>query len=209
MRRYVIVLLSSISFFLLNGCASSFKTIDPRGAYYTNKQTSDSVEFSYQYDILRYKGNKKYAKKEDKKGIKVVAVKITNNTGNELVLGENFSIYSGEREIFLLDPSIVHKQLKQGVAIYLLYLPLTFTTFNTYTSTGNGRVTVNSTPIGYAIGPGITLLNMIKAGSANTNLKNELAIYRLTNRKISSGETVYGLISFQDYTFNPLSLKLK
>lgn len=209
MKKYLVATFTVVSCFILNGCASSFKSIDPRGAYYTNKLSENNIEFSYQYDILRAKGNKKYAKREDKKGIKVVAVKITNHTGGDLVLGENYHIFSGSRQIELLDKGIVHQQLKQGVAIYLLYMPLIFTTFTTYSVNSYGQATVKSTPIGLIIGPGITIGNMAVAGTANANFKIELAMHTLTNKKIADGETVHALIAFQDYTFNPLSIKLK
>ena len=208
MKRYVVVVLIVVSYFFLNGCASSFKSINPRGAVYSNKLTDNNVDFSYQYDILRARGNKKYAKREDKNGIKVVAVKITNRTGSDLVLGENYNIFSSDRQIVPLDQGFVHQKLKQGVAIYLLYLPLTLTTLTTTSASSYGQRN-NSIPIGLALGPGITFGNMAVAGTANSIFKQELATNTLTNRKISDGETVYALVSFQDYTFNPLSIKLK
>jgi len=209
MKTYLVSAFTIIICFIMNGCASSFKAIDPRGAYYSNKLSDNNIDFSYQYDILRARGNKKYAKREDKKGIKVVAVKITNRTGGDLVLGENYHIFSGSRQIDLLDPGIVYQQLKQGVAIYLLYMPLIFTTFTTYNTNSYGQMTVKSTPIGLVIGPGITIGNMAVAGTANANFKKELFTHTLINRKIADGETVHALIAFQDYTFNPLSIKLK
>jgi hypothetical protein len=208
MKRYLASAFTIVSCFIINGCASSFKSIDPRGAYYTNKLSDNNIEFSYQYDILRARGNKKYAKREDKKGIKVVAVKITNHTGSDLVLGENYHIFSGSRQIEPLDKKIVYQQLKQGVAIYLLYMPLIFTTLTTSSVNSFGQRTEKSTPIGLVIGPGITTGNMAVAGTANANFKIELATHTLANRKIADGETVHALIAFQDYTFNPLSIKL-
>jgi hypothetical protein len=209
MKKYSIACLMLISGFIFTGCASSYKPIDPRTANYGNKLTESNVEFSYQYDILRARGNKKYAKKEDKSGIRVVAVKITNNSGSDLILGENFDIYSSDRKVVALDPAIVYPKLKQGVAIYLLYMPLTLLTFNTYRHNGRGTVETSSTPIGLAIGPGITIGNMAMAGTANTRFKAELVYNNLINRKIANGETVYALVALQDFGFNPLSIRLK
>ena len=53
MKKYLVATFTIVSCFMMNGCASSFKSIDPRGANYSNKLLDDNIEFSYQYDILR------------------------------------------------------------------------------------------------------------------------------------------------------------
>jgi hypothetical protein len=63
------------------------------------------IEFSYQYNVLKLAGNKKLAKKEDKQIIKSCCHKIFQTTrGRTLRYGQNFKIYSGTREAFILDP---------------------------------------------------------------------------------------------------------
>jgi hypothetical protein len=209
MKKYSFACLMLISGFIITGCASSYTPIDPMRINYGNKLTESNVDFSYQYDILRARGNKKYAKKEDKTGIRVVAIRITNNSGSDLLLGENYDIYSSDRKVVPLDPGFVSPKLKQGVAIYLLYLPLTFAKFTTYKIDSRGYQEINSIPIGYALGPGITLGNMAVAGTANTKLQAELVYHNLIGRKIANGETVHGIVALQDFGFNPLSIKLK
>jgi hypothetical protein len=187
---------------LISSCASTYKSLKPTSAYFGNSEDANGVVFSYKHGVLTESGNKKYAKREVSKAIKVVSVKIVNNSSKELTIGGNTKFYSGNSELRLIEPSTVHRQLKQGVPIYLLYLLLTPMTFNTSNSNG----TVNSTPIGYGVGPGISFGNMAVAGSANQNFLRELNEFNLINKKIVPGQTVFGLIGINDIGYNPVKL---
>ncbi len=181
----------------------------PQKLSYNNNSTEGPIAFSYQHGTLRMLGNKKYAKKEDRKGIRVVAIKITNNWDRTVTFNQDLKLYNGNNEVVVLAPEYVHQQLKQGVAIYLLYAPLTFTRLVFYGTDASGRTTVNSRiPIGLALGPGITIGNMAVAGTANKRFMEELRTYNLIGRQLQPGETVYGLIGVQDFTFNALSAKI-
>ena len=73
----------------------------------------------------------------------------------------------------------------------------------------NLRATVtNRIPIGLALGPGITIGNMAVAGTANKRFMEELKTYNLIGHQLQPGETAYGLIGVQDFTFNALSAKI-
>lgn len=187
------------------GCASSYHSISPQTNYFNATETTEAFEFSYRYNVLKEKGNKKYAKKEDKKGLRVVAVKITNTTGHPIKFPEDIALQAGNQDIRLLEPEFIHSKLKQGVPIYLLYL--LFTPMKLYTNSSNGDH--NSYDIGYLLGPGLTGLNMGIAASANNKFKEELLTYSLANRVIEDGETVYGIIGFQDFGYAPLKIGLK
>jgi len=191
-----------VSFIFLAGCASSYKPINPPNIYYSNHDLQQGISFSYKYDVLHEKGNKKYARKEMNKSIRIVAVKITNNTENTIQIGEDVAFYAGQSEVLLLEPMVMKNSLKQIAPAYLLYLPLSLLTLNVSTTTSN-----DSYPIGLLIGPGLTIGNMAFAGSANTNLLTELLRYNMINKKIASGETVYGLIGIASREYLPLTLK--
>jgi len=201
------------SIFILTSCATAYKSINPSQVNYTTRLNENNIDFYYQYGILGLRGNKKFSKKEDKKGFKVISVKITNNTDKTLIVGENLDFYSSDRKLVLLDPVFAHQHLKQGVAIYLLYLPLTFLQFYTYdTKNYNGysqKKIASSTPIGLLIGPPIVIGNMLVAGTANKRFKEELITYNLNGKKIVSGQTAYGLIIINDFNYGPLNLKTK
>ncbi|MDJ1501878.1 hypothetical protein [Xanthocytophaga agilis] len=75
-----------------------------------------------------------------------------------------------------------------------------------YSTDSYGHTTVtNSFPIGYVVGPGLVIRNMMVAGNVNKRFVEELGKYSLINREIKPGETVYGLV----FTYDPLSVRIK
>ena len=120
-------------------------------------------------------------------------------------------IYDLNAGIALLENEQIFRPLKQGVPIYLLYMLLTPITLN---KTSNDRTTgLPKTepifPLGLIIGPGITVLNMVTAGSANKKFKNELTEKNLIGKTIKAGETVSGLIGIRSDTFVNLAISPK
>ena len=115
-------------------------------------------------------------------------------------------LYYGDRRVTPVAGSIAAHNMKQGVAIYLLYILLHPTL--TKTNTTNGYAT-NSESSTYYIGPFIAGGNMLGASLANGNLRHELKQYDLTNRTIRLGETVCGLLCLRETVFAPLRLELR
>ncbi len=191
-----------------SGCAGSYTAIKPdRIGTYQSSLTKSPVQLDYQFDALRLQGhNKKYVKKELKKGYHVVAVRITNTTGAEINFSRDAVLYYGDRPIMPVAGSIAAHDMKQGVAIYLLYVLLN-PSF-TKTNSTNGYVT-NSESSTYYIGPFIAGGNMLGASMANGNFRRELEQYDLTNRTIRPGETVFGLLCLRETSVAPLRLELR
>ncbi|HEY5590734.1 MAG TPA: hypothetical protein VIK55_06910 [Paludibacter sp.] len=187
--------------FLLSGCATYYRPINPPTLNYRVHDLQDGIDLSYKYDVLQERGNKKYAKNEDKNQVRIVALKLTNFTDSTINIGRDALFFSGKTEIYPLEPLIVKNMVKQSTPSYLLYLLFTVTTFS---FTMNGSTTIY--PIGYLLGPGLTIGNMATAASANRKLLNELNQYDLINRDVKKGETVYGIIGIRDNGFNPISL---
>ncbi|MDO1449659.1 hypothetical protein Q0590_25505 [Rhodocytophaga aerolata] len=185
----IFLLLVTFSF----GCAGNYKAISPKKLEYHYTEENGGVSLSYRYDVLSLKGNRRYAKKEDKRDIKVVAVKVTNNTDTTLSFSQDLNWEQGNREIIPLDPTVVGKKIKQTVPTYLFYLPLTLT------------LSTTTLPIGIPIAVG----NMIVAGSSNKNFREELHQYNLSGKKIEPGQTVYGIISIDATQTAPIRLVRK
>lgn len=182
-------------------CASSYKAVHPDNLNYTFPDSSQT--FAYKYGVLAQARNKKYAKKEDQNHIRVIAIRIKNNSMQTLKYGYNFKIYSGAQEVELLPISAVTKSIRQAVPTYLLYLLLTPATFNVSTETSK-----SSTPIGLILGPGLAALNVAIAAKANSNFKKEMETYSIIDKEIKTGDTVYGLIAIQNTDLLPLSLRI-
>ena len=190
---------------LTTGCAGSYAPIRPqRIATYISSPLSGPVAFAYQFDALRTGGsNKKYVKKEMKNGYHVVAVRVTNNWDREINFSRDLTLIYGDRPISPVPAPIAAHDLRQGVAIYLLYLLGNVQVGGTMDPrTG---VTTGSTflPTGLLMAGG----NMLGAGLANSNLRKEFQSFDLTNRTLKPGETTYGIISLRETAVAPLRVE--
>ena len=193
---------------LTAGCAGSYTPIRPdRVATYQASSANAPVDFGYQFDALRLNGrNKKYRKHEAKKGYHVAAVRVTNNSGRELNFSRDLVLQYGDRPITPVAAPIAAKDLKQGVAIYLLYLLLNVNLSSTTTT--NGYVTQSNNTF-LPTGPFIAGGNMLGASLANGNMRKEFQAFDLTNRTIKPGETVYGILSLRETAVAPMRLELR
>ena len=199
MRLIENLTLCLVSAILFCSCAARYRTINPAAISYPEIE-SDS-NFTYKYNVLKEAGNKKFAKKENKLYVRIVAIKLTNNTGQTLRYGHNYKIYAGTREASLFDPRKASKIIKQTVPTYFLYLLLTPMRLNVGDES-------NSYPIGLVIGPAVTATNVAMAATANKKFRQELIDHDVFGREINNGETFYGLITIRDNGFMPLTLKL-
>jgi hypothetical protein len=200
--RIIKITLLFIAISTLTNCASGYKMIEPKSINYVSTNETDNVKLEYKYGLL----DKKYAKKELKKGVKLVAIKITNNSQKDLMFGRDAKLtYENGTEIFVMENEKVFTSLKQTAASYLWYLLLT--PMNLYT-TENGQQT-SSTPIGLIVGPGLAGGNMIAASSANKKFETEMLEYNINGTLIKKGETKYGLIGIKADSFDSLKLKVK
>lgn len=194
-------LLLLLSIFFISSCASSYQMINPPTLNYLSNSNDKSVSLDYKYNLLP----KKYAKKETKNSIKLLAVKITNNSGRDLFFAKDIKLtYGNGTEVVLIENEQVFKTLKQQTATYLLYLLLTPVTLNT---NSNGQA--SSTPIGYGLGPGLTAINMIVAGTANQKFKGELSEFNINGTTIKNGATVYGLVGINSVNFESIKVKVQ
>ncbi len=189
----------------MSSCASSYRAVNPQNLHFPATVETDEISFSYRYNVIQESGNKKYAKKEDKKGVDLVAVKLTNHTDQPISFRDDVELFAGDRHAYPLAPSMVYQQLKQNTPVYLLYLLLSFVQI--YSVDESGEVSVF--PIGLILGPGITLINVATAGTANKQFKNELQKHNLLDRTIGPGETVHGIIALSKAGYAPLSVKVK
>lgn len=191
-----------------SSCAGSYTAIRPdRMAITQSSPVGAPLQFGYQYDALKLHGhNKKYVKKEQKKGYHVVAVQVRNNTAADVNFSRDATLYYGDRPVVPVAAGLAAHDMKQGVAIYLLYVLLN-PTFTNNTST-NGYTT-SSDGTTFYIGPFIAGGNMLGAALANKNFRSELEQYDLTDRIIHPGETVNGILCLRESNVAPLRLELR
>jgi hypothetical protein len=152
----------------------------------------EKVALSYRYDVLRDAGNKKFVNNEFKRNMRVVAVKLTNNSETSINISKDLTFYSGDSKVLLLNPFEIKMQIKQSAPSYAWYLL--------------GCISLD--PLDIAVFGGIGIGNMIVASTANNNLLKELERYDLTNKELKKGETVIGIIGFEALHSDPLTVKI-
>lgn len=204
MKKLNLIIIILIS----QGCASVYYDIEPANINYESKSYVDNVKFEYKYDLLR----KKYKKKEANNGIKLIAVRLTNNSNRDLIFGQDIKITNeNNNEINIIPNQLLYKSIKQGSAIYLLYLLLTPTRLYSSSSSSSGysnRDNSDSFPIGFILGPGIAAGNIIASSSYNKNFKTELDAYDLMNKTIKKGESKIGLVGISAKSYESLKIKI-
>jgi len=204
MKTRIIRSLVLLSVFFLIGCAASYKPIYPPSVNYSSHDLQEGISFSYKYDVLRERGDKRYANKEFKKNVRVVAVKLTNNTDGVLNVGADLMFFDGTNQIIPMDPRSISSAIKQITPGYLGYLLLTFVSLSVTTNSGTDYY-----PVGLVMGPVITLGNVVVSASANSNLQKELDMYDIRNRDIQPGETIYGIMGFYNIGYDVLKVKIR
>jgi len=170
---------------------------------YTESAGAD-VSSGYRHGVLQEAGNNKYAKFENKTGIKLVAIKVVNNTTRTLNGRKDLLFFAGDAPAMPAETKKVKWNLQQGVGIYVLYLLLTPLTLNVANSNGSSE----SYPIGYALGPGITLINVATAGTANAKFARDIETYSL-DRDILPGQGRFFLVGFEGISFAPITVKVR
>lgn len=200
MNKSILYSLVTVIILTVSGCAQRYYAIEPSRFVYTTSNDTGAITLNYKYDVVHERKNTKMWKKEMKYNIKLVAVKITNNTDKVVSIGNNIAFYNGSSQVYPIDQIAVKDYLKQSVPSHLWYLLL-----SPITLTINGSSPI---PIGLILGPGISLGNMLVASNANKKFSNELIQYDIINKEINPGETVYGLVGFRNLEYGTLSLKL-
>ncbi|MCM4159805.1 hypothetical protein FHG64_15765 [Antarcticibacterium flavum] len=191
---------------LMTSCATRYKAIEPEQLMYNSINMEGDVSLEYKYDVLR----KKYSKKEQKKDVRLVAVKITNRSNRDMIFGDDLRLtYANDNAISLMERDKIFSSLKQKPATHLFYLLLTPLTFSTTTTNSQGITQTSSAfPAGLIVGPGLAGANLITASSANKKFKEDLLVYDMRGKTIPAGKTVYGLVGVKAGNYDALKINV-
>lgn len=189
----------------LFSCATKYYAVNPAQVTYGNKAEKSDVDFYYRYDVMAAAKNGRQSLKEIRNDIKVVAVKIYNNSSQQITVGENVKFFEGDKELQVVPAEILKRRMKQGVIPYLGFLALSPVKFSYEKDNGAKTVQIFG---GAIIGGALAASNMWVASKANAKLKKNLDTYSIIGKNILPGETVYGLVALQRVGYIPLQLKL-
>ncbi len=198
---YIRIFIVFISLLICSSCATSYTPIYPSEINHGSSVLKDKVLLEYKYNVLK----KNYFKKAYRNGIKIVSVKITNLSKQDLIFGDNIVLTNTDgTEVEIMDNYLAYKYLRQDAETNLLFLLLT--PLKLFISSG---VNQKVFPIGYVVGPGLSLLNFGVGQNANIKFKTQMLEHNINQYTIPKGETIYGLVAIRSYEWNALSLKVK
>ncbi|MFZ6009788.1 MAG: hypothetical protein ACOYXT_05510 [Bacteroidota bacterium] len=186
---------------ILMGCASAYRPVMPNRISYKESFEDNGLKLQYRYNILKEAGNKKYAAKESRSGIRLVAVEFTNNSEQTVTFGQNVGVFSGNRELVPLKPEEVRREIRQVAGLYMIWSAFWIVINNC----DNDDCTSIPLPVGALIGLG----NMSAAKAANRNMLHDLRRYDLSGKTIGPGETVYGILPLAVIEGDVLEVHLK
>ncbi|MEO0899929.1 MAG: hypothetical protein AAFY71_26180 [Bacteroidota bacterium] len=203
MKTLSFIKILSFGFILLlfTSCAGTYNSVRPDSYNYGATEFGDGLEINYKHAILKEAGNKKYAKKEDKKDIKLIGVRLKNFTSRTISVANEVEFFVGGQAVNPLMPEVTHKLIKQRSASHLLYLLLT-PMVATVGESGD-------IPLGLVVAPGLAIGNGLVARNSNKKLLAELEDYNLLNKEIAPGETIYGILAVRDVGYDPVQVKLR
>lgn len=184
------------------GCVATYRPIHPASLNYTVHDMQDGIGFSYKHDVLREKGNRKYANKEVKKELKLIAIKLTNNTDSAINVSRDLVFLTGQQQIFPMEPLAIKNTIRQVAPGYLFYMLLSFVNVTYYDD-----YRYETYPIGIIVAPIVTLATIGLATSANKNLLEELEENNIVNKTLLPGETAYGIIGIPHIGYDPITIK--
>lgn len=208
MNRHLRFALLIMTTLVLTSCAVSYRTINPEFFKYPTAEKVDGIKISYKYDVFRSTRNNRYAQKEMKQGLRLIAIQITNQSDSTIRLSRDCDFYAGDIRILPMTVNDISYRLKQQVWPYYFYLLMTFFEFS-YTVTTPTSISSGSWPIGYVLGPGLTILNVTKAATSNSRLYTNLKVTDVWNQDIRRGETVNGLIGINGREVVPIHVRKK
>jgi hypothetical protein len=147
-------------------------------------------------------------RKETKKGVQLIAVRIDNNSNHYIQLNESrFSVStSSGRSIAILSPEQYFKATRQQPETFIFFYSIAgigyfeeeTTSYPSGNTTTRGRITYSPLP------PAIGILNAIVAGSANSRERANLENNQIFERPIPPNTSLYGLLAISNHQYSEL-----
>jgi hypothetical protein len=184
-----------IVLFFAGACASSYKPINLQNhVFSTPLLIIDSVYAGYATNLHDVSDNGWYARKERKRGMVALGVRIQNRSNISFVMEKQYvHIYAGDEKKIILTPDEYTKKVKQRAwlhglhALYGIYLP-----------DENGGIRF------IPVGAGVAILNIYKALKANRAHAQQMEKLQLWGKTVPAKGEIYGIIlvegsRFEDY----------
>jgi len=184
------------------GCATQYRHVEPHTMEYSampDTLHSCNVEITYRYDILANASNKKYARKEKKEGISLIAVRIANNGNDTLFIPDDILIEARDNWVFPLD-------MNEAIDVFIQDHPAALDELM------GGAVEVGGVFVpggwGFLVPLATSIPSTINSSieaKANDRFIKEMQDYYLVFSNVPPGATVSGLLALPVELFTPLT----
>ena len=184
-----------------SGCAYSYKSIQFDDVDYHQAQTDGPYEIDYRYKVLDGSSNTRWGKKELKKGVYVVGVRIQNHSDQALPLDEGtLRVRAGQEPLRIVDGASAATEMKQAVWPRALWSLLWVTFWQT-----DGE---NTTAIPIPVGVPVAIMEVSKSRSANRAVKEDFLEKELVSQTIPAGGSAEGLLFLRNASYRPLTFEV-
>ncbi len=177
---------------VLVGCAAKYRPIEPLTVKFDDRADSlanGDILVSWEYDVLKNAGNKKNARKERRHEVSLLAVRVSNFTGDTLFLPENLSVISEKDTLEMLFSDDAYDELRQTIA--------------------DNSFEGDNYDEGWLIALGIDFYNTAVQTKANLRFAKELDKFYLTPCFVAPGKTTIGLLALPVKKKKPLRFELR
>lgn len=194
----IIVLLFS------SGCAVQHKSLTSiRNWSYPQHQMDSTITFSFVGDVLEKSGNNRQAKWAESKNIKIIGIKLINNT-TKPIHGTQLSFFLENQKVELIHNKWLAKKVRQRVSPALIlavpFFMIEELLFHRHDDEDEYYYHDDSEPVYFT--KEVVEQEEADRKSSNFNLREELISFQLASKVLLPGRPAYGIVGFK--TTKPL-----
>lgn len=188
-----------IFFIFLSGCAVQHKSLTGiRNWSYPQHQMDSTITFSFVDDVLEKSGNVRQAKWADRKDIKIIGIKLINNT-TKPIHGTQVSFVLNDEKVELIHNKWLAKKVRQRVSPALIlavpFFMIEELLFHRHDDEDEYYYHDDSEPV-YLTKEVVEQEEAYRKKS-NFNLREGLISFQLASKVLLPGRPVYGIVGFK------------
>lgn len=197
MGKYILMALVAMLSF---SCATTYRAVDPQKSNYYTEMEIDSIKYGFDKETFQLQAKKRYAKKARKKDVSIVGFYVENNTADTLLPIRDLTFQHGGKNIKPMPLKEAHVAVSQGEILHFLWYAIAIPIPAVVDAIGSPFI---QAPVALITGN----YNMFMAGAANRKFRENLQRDNIVYRKIPPGESMYGLVSFNQTIISDLTIQ--
>jgi hypothetical protein len=208
MNKNYIPLFFWLILMIFTSCVSTYNALQPSASHYndTNFEQIEGLVISPSADTILF-SNKVFRRKAEKKGIKLVSIKIENRSSEQVILTrDNLDVFNNYELVELLSPSKIASKIGYNMAGRSALFALCVAGSFQIGSATTGLINLYS-PFLYSTP--FSLFYLTRSAVSNKKFKVDLTRFGLETRIIEPGETTYCILAFKAREVGELLIRVK